>query len=45
MAATTSTVLLWITGLAVSAVAIVAFVLWGTQGPIFLFDMIVALCT
>jgi hypothetical protein len=44
MAAASSTVLLWVTGIAASIIALVAFVLWGTLGASFLFDMIVAMC-
>ena len=36
--------LLWSSGVAAAALAAVAFVLWGTNGPTMLFDMIVALC-
>ena len=45
MAAAAPTALLWIAGVAASVIAAVAFVLWGTQGATFLFDMIVAMCT
>ena len=44
MAAASPIALLWVAGVAASVVAIVAFVLWGTQGATLLFDMIVAMC-
>jgi hypothetical protein len=37
--------LLWSTGIVAVVLSIVAFVLWGINGPSTLFDMIVALCT
>jgi hypothetical protein len=37
--------LLWLTGIAAVALSVIAFVLWGLNGPETLFDMIVALCT
>ena len=45
MASASSTVLLWTTGIVAASVAIVAFMVWGTQGPLLLLDMIVAMCT
>ena len=44
MASATSTVLLWTTGLVATSVAFAAFMIWGTQGPSLLLDMIVAMC-
>ena len=37
--------LLWTTAIIATALCVVAFVLWVTNGPVLLFDMIVALCT
>ena len=37
--------LLWSTGIVACALCVIAFVLWGINGAITLFDMIVALCT
>ena len=37
--------LLWSTGIIAGVLGIVAFVLWGINGPGTLFDMLVALCT
>ncbi len=37
--------LLWFTGILAIAFSVIAFVLWGINGPDTLFDMIVALCT
>jgi hypothetical protein len=45
MASASSTVLLWTTGLVAASVAFAAFLIWGTQGPLLLLDMIVAMCT
>ena len=36
--------LLWLTALAALVLCGVAFVLWGVNGPVTLFDMMVALC-
>ncbi len=36
--------LLWLTALAAFVLCGVAFVLWGINGPVTLFDMMVALC-
>jgi hypothetical protein len=37
--------LLWSAGIVVGVLSVVAFVLWGINGPGTLFDMLVALCT
>jgi hypothetical protein len=37
--------LLWATGIVAGVLCIVAFVLWGVNGPGTLFDMLVAFCT
>jgi hypothetical protein len=37
--------LLWSTGIIAFILGIVAFVLWGINGPGTLFDMLVTLCT
>ena len=37
--------LLWSTGIIAFILGIVAFALWGINGPGTLFDMLVALCT
>jgi hypothetical protein len=37
--------LLWSSGIVVGVLSVVAFVLWGINGPGTLFDLLVALCT
>ena len=37
--------LLWTMAILASGLCIVAFMLWGTHGPVILFDMMMALCT
>jgi hypothetical protein len=37
--------LLWSTAIIAGVLGIIAFVLWGINGPVTLLDMLVALCT